>query len=175
MAPAGCPTSPVVTVWSNSSNNCIICSQANKDVCTLCTSYSFFFNSQKSLCTACSNAYGSLCATCNALGCLTCSDPAYSITTDKQSCSKPGCSVEFCINCVNSTYCKTCDGLHTIYNGACICSIANCKICDAGLCSKCQEGYALDSSAAKCNFICISNCNVCSDLNSCTTCALEYK
>ncbi len=136
--PSGCPTTPTVTVWSNSSYNCIACSQANQDLCSLCATYNFYFNSVNSLCTACSTTYGSLCATCNSNECLTCTDPStYTLTANRKSCGLPTCDVEYCLDCVNSTYCRTCDSSHAIYLGTCICSIANCKTCNLGICSRC--------------------------------------
>jgi hypothetical protein len=173
VAPNGCPTSPIALVWSNASANCVPCSGADASTCFECLTLSFYYNSNQGACISCKNSYGSTCTSCNETQCLSCST-GYSLSSDLQYCFSGSCNKPYCLGCDGSGLCQTCDGTHTLYNGDCICNIANCQLCVSGLCLNCFNGFAVDISQVKCNLICISNCDVCSDSISCTTCSSGF-
>jgi hypothetical protein len=173
IAPKSCPTSPTFTVWSNSSFNCVACPSADSSSCVSCSTYNYYYDTNQNICTTCSVNYGSLCLECDSSMCISCA-AGYTLSSDKQSCFNGTCSIPYCITCANSLACAVCDDTRQVYNGNCVCAISNCEICSGGYCYSCFAGYTLDSSRLKCNFICISNCDVCTDLNSCTTCSLGY-
>ena len=143
-------------------------------MCSICaTTYNFYFNTNQNLCTTCAATYGQLCVTCNSSQCQTCSS-GYVLASNNQSCASKDCDVEYCLDCITPSTCRTCDSVYVLFSGKCICSVANCEFCGAGICKKCFEGYDLDASKTKCNFVCIDNCDTCTNLNSCDSCAVGY-
>jgi len=170
---SSCPTNSTVTVWANSTQNCEECFGATSSICASCTTYNFYFDTGSAVCTTCANKYGSSCLTCDSAGCISCLT-GLSLTSDKQSCFSGNCSITYCTECSNNTTCKTCDSTRTLVNGFCVCQIANCEFCSKGFCTICNPGYALDSSKKACNFVCISNCQTCTNLQSCTLCFTGY-
>jgi hypothetical protein len=172
-----CSKTSVVTVWSNSTQNCVPCAQSNSAFCTSnCQVKGFYYNTFQLICTTCANSYGSACLTCNSSRCQTCS-AGFSLAPNGQSCLKSGCNVPFCSNCLgsSSSICATCESsVFVLYQGLCYCNIANCQLCSSGTCLTCFSGYSLDPSKTKCNVNCIDNCDVCSNRYSCTACSTGY-
>ena len=122
VAPTSCPN---MTVWSNSSFNCIECGRANQQICASCAIFNFYFNTNQNLCTTCAATYGQLCLTCNTSQCISCSS-GFTLSNDLQSCKSPGCNVQYCISCTNPNTCGTCDSIHKLFSGQCVCGLSNC-------------------------------------------------
>lgn len=109
--PTSCPVNgQIITVWSNTSYNCVPCSGASKFICeSSCTQYSFYFdsNSRINTCTTCKAEYGTFCTACNSSGCSSCSNGTQ-LSSDKQSCVDSNCNISYCLNCTGGK-CITCD------------------------------------------------------------------
>lgn len=110
---------------------------------------------------------GASCLTCfDTVICTQCISEYYLSNNQCLKCSY-GCAV-----CSSGSVCSTCnDGLYLTSAGTCLACSAGVATCTIATVQTCQNNYFMLGAICA---GCLTNCKVCADFVTCSTCALGY-
>ena len=105
-------------------------------------------------------------------GCIRCNDGYYLDNYECKQCVYP------CKNCINSTYCLSCDEYSNLNDGTCVSMNELIKICNNMWpnnhgCINCKEGYYKSEDGRNCDE-CDKSCKTCINKDTCLSCNDNY-
>lgn len=168
--------------WSNSTQNCIQCSNLANDQCTvICSDFYWSQGSSNSTqgCFSCKAAFGQGCSSCNDMTCTSCLTlKGIELQLSGTTCIDPFCGINNCLECSSKTTCGLCNSKFIINNDAtsCVsssCSEPYCTACVDATCTGCAMGYGLVEG--KCKLNCNDkNCIECRQADVCGQCKIGF-